>query len=167
MMMNGHSSNSSPEETLTLPLTLMLQLDQRHVERTNRLLLIPAIEAAMRGLLTSSISTQFAGLVTYWRDVIKENMTSNSIDLSWDRTLLTVEEAFEPLLESLNVYVEYLRDYGKIDNLTVDVLGLNAIDGSVIVRISDGRDNSHNPWRRDLQEFPKRSVPGHGSFVRH
>ena len=165
-MTNGHSSNSNPGTDLTLPLTLVLQLDYRHVERTDRLLLIPAIEAALRGLLTSSISVQFAGLVTFWRDVIKENMTSNPIDLSWDRTLLTVEEAFEPLLESLNVYVEPLREYGKIDNLIVDVLGLNAIDGSVIVRISDGRDNSHNPRRRDLQEFPKRPVTGHGSFVR-
>ncbi|MNX67760.1 hypothetical protein D3C86_989060 [compost metagenome] len=136
---------------MVLPLTLVLPLDQQLSQRTPRQLLVPCIEAALRGLLTGSISIRYAELTMYWHTYKKEHMSTAGREIQWERILMDVEEAFEPLVETLDVYVEYLRNYGRLDNLIIDVLGLDPTDGTVIVRISDGRENNTNPRRRNLQ----------------
>jgi len=95
-------------------------------------LLHAVVASALRGVIQNNLSYEYGNVLSYWTNSERSRHTLR------DRLMIEVEEAFELAVDLFKGFAGQLSLYSEVDSLITEMISYNPVDGSMIVRISDG-----------------------------
>lgn len=134
MMILPASKLSQPRWNIQgqLPVTLVINAHQSWLSAAKPELLLAAIPCALRGVIKNNLAAEYGTVLSYWTDRHRCGQASLV------RLMVEVDEAYDLAIDLFKDFADQLSMYREVDSLITEMLGYDPIDGSIIVRISDG-----------------------------
>ncbi|MNN33295.1 hypothetical protein D3C81_1470490 [compost metagenome] len=90
------------------------------------------VSSVLRGVIKNSLAAEYGNVLRHW---VGE---SAGRSVRRDRLMVEVDEAFEIVVPIFVGIADQLSRYRHLPSLCTEMLNYDPIDGSIIVRISDG-----------------------------
>lgn len=132
IVLPASKSSRWPWEKPQLPLTLCLRAESDWLSHVKPELLLAVIPCALRGVIKNNLAAEYGEVLSYWMD------RHRCGHASMVRLMVEVDEAYDLATNLFKDLADELCRYRDVDSLLTELLGINAADNSVIVRISDG-----------------------------
>lgn len=133
-MMILPSLKSLPQEETQLltPLLLCIPVEGEWLAGIDRKLLAVTVSSVLRGVIKNSIAVEYGVILSYW-------MRESADRTVYRHKLMTeVDEAFELVVPVFAGLADQLSRFRSLDHLTTELVRYDAVDGSIVVRISNG-----------------------------
>lgn len=114
-----------------IPLVLCIPVEGDWLRSVDRELLIVSVASALRGVIKNTLAVEHGNVLSYW-------MRKSANFHSRDKLMVEVDEVYEMTVDVFAAFADQLSRFRTLDHLFTELVGYDADDGSIIVRISDG-----------------------------
>ena len=115
-----------------LPLILSLSVETNALHEVPSELLRAVVSSVISGVIWNRLSYEYGEVLSYW---IRKD---SNINVPRDLLMVKVDEVFEAVVPIFTNIAKELSIFAGEPQLITDLLRYDPIDGSIVVRISDG-----------------------------